>query len=224
MSKLSEIRTALKKSTTIPWFMATDSFLFITSNTVPHSFSRQRKVERSKDPVPGAGWSRNVFSSTPNETVEFSIKLVAINDDIGVTHLLKFFEMLTVPHKSAYGSGSSPLYDVEPFYPTPKVLYFYGLGKLPMWYDVDDVSITPANPNKLGFPREAEVKVSMTEDRDGDLYKIESGFSYAVANLVTYSSALQGLSNLYSSAERTTNPYVADLLSSLKQIMQRAAG
>jgi hypothetical protein len=221
MSKLTEIKSAFKNSS-IPWFIATETWLFLTSNTVPHSSSRERKIERSKEPVPGAGWSRNVFSNTPSESVEFSIKLVAINEELGVTPQTKFFEMLTVPHKTAYTNLSA--LDVEPFYPPAKVLYYYGLGKSPMWYDVDSVSITPTNPNRLGFPRECEIRVGMTEDRDGTMYKMEVGLAYAMANLMTAVAGVDFASNFVSSADRITNPYVADTLSSLKRIMKRATG
>lgn len=166
----------------IPWFINIYGTAFtLASRNVPDSISSQKAINRVDQQIPGGGTSISKFGNITAEKINFSVKLASFNNELGVSDQVRFFDMLRTPYSNAYG-------EQRPFVSNPKVVYWYGNGKLPMLYYVGKCDYTLSKWNIYGQPQVMSVSLELILDEDSDVYKAETIIRQILATSVSAES------------------------------------
>lgn len=189
------INTLKKNLKNIPFFivvLGSDDFKSITKSnililrTVPTNMSYSKDINYNEIQIPGGHTALKKFGSFGPKTLNFSFKIVNINDINGVLPQLSIIQKLEKPKKNLFTYSSNFNLDLpaKPFVSNPTMILWHStIHTVPMEYYCMGVSYTVSRPNKLGRPQVAEVSIKASLNEFGKLYKIESEAQDAMSML-----------------------------------------
>lgn len=157
----------------LPWFLFDlTNFQLITSKIIPGDIKDSKDIILVETPIPGLNYQPITPGSQGNRKLNMTIPLIKRNNTIGNILLLKQFEVLRNQGTGLIGFRPGQ------FAPTPKVLYNWGVGSVPLAYWVSRVEITHKQgwTNALGAPQYSEIDLELILDETGILYKAEEIF------------------------------------------------
>lgn len=175
----------------LPWFIfdLTNKQL-ITSSTVPTgSIGDDKNVIFTETPILGNNFSP--VASGANGNRKISIQLPIVNRGLeGNIALIKQFELLR--NKSI---GFLGLKKKNTWASNPKVLYYWGVGSVPLEYFVTKCSIqhTADMVNMVGIPQHSVVSLELTLDETSLLYKVEEIYRSITSIMGAGTTAVQGV-------------------------------
>jgi hypothetical protein len=164
----------------LPWFIY-DLFTaqIITTYTVPGDISDTKDIVLTETPIPGLNFSPIMPGGNGNRKIAFTLPLMKRNNTMGNTLVLKQFDNLR--------NQARRLEDIfaNQFNPNPKVLFYWGIGSLPLVYYVKkcDFSHKEHWTNEMGFPQFTEISLELWLDENNLVYKAEEIFR-KVASMV----------------------------------------
>ena len=157
----------------IPWFLFDiDNVQLITSVTIPGDISDTKDIILSETPIPGLNFSPITPGGAGNRKLSFTLPLMKRNNTVGNVLMLKQFDLLR--------QNSTGLTDffADQFDTTPRVLYYWGTGSVPLvyWVKKCDASHKQGWTNALGQPQYSEIAMELWLDETNPLYKAEEVF------------------------------------------------
>lgn len=142
--------------------------LFMTS-PIPSDISDTKDVILTELPIPGRNAPPIIQSGGGVRKISFTLPLIKKNNTIGNILLLKQVDMLRnqAPDFIKFSGGD--------FDQTPKVLFNWGIGSIPLIFFVKKADPTHKHgwTNQLGFPQFSEVAFELWLDETHVLYKAE---------------------------------------------------
>lgn len=157
----------------LPFFMLDiDNKQLITSATIPSDISDTKDIVLTETPIPGLNFSRINYGGGGNRKISFTLPLIKRNNTVGNVLLLKQFDNLRNQAVGLLGVFSGQ------FKPTPKVLFNWGVGSVPLiyWVKKCDATHKAGWTNALGMPQYSEISIELWLDETGYLYKAEEIF------------------------------------------------
>jgi hypothetical protein len=156
----------------VPWFLFDIYNLqLITSPVIPSDIKDTKQIILSETPIPGLNYAPINPAGGGNRKISFTLPLIKRNNSVGNVLLLQQFYML---RNQAVGlvdifKGSGQ------FIPTPKVLYFWGTGSVPLVYFVSKCDATHKQGwvNQFGQPQYSEIEMELILDESDPLYVVE---------------------------------------------------
>jgi hypothetical protein len=139
---------------------------------VPSDIKDSKDIVLTEIPIPGKNYQPVAQGGGGNRKLSFTLPLIKRNNTVGNLLILKQFDMLRNQSKSLFSFSSSQ------FTPFPKVLYYWGVGSIPLIYHVKKADATHKQGwvNQLGFPQYSEIEMELWLDEDNILYKGEEIF------------------------------------------------
>jgi len=169
-----------KFSAHVPWFMfdLTNKQL-ITSTLIPGDIKDSKSIVVTETPISGQNYAPVTHGGNGNKKISFTIPLIKRNNTVGNILILKQFELLR--------NQSLGFLDIfaKQFKPNPKVLFYWGVGTVPLPYFVSkcDFSHKAGWINEMGNPQYSEVSLELVLDESSKLYKAEEVFRKITAVL-----------------------------------------
>ena len=160
-------------SYSLPWFMFdVTTGQLITSKHMPLDITDNKDIFLTETPIPGLNYSPIQSSGNGNRKISFTLPLLRRNNTIGNSLLLKQFAILRNQANGLLNLQS------ESFTPNPKVLYYWGLGSVPLIYYVKKCDFTNKHRwvNQLGQPQYSEISMELWLDENNKLYIAEEIF------------------------------------------------
>lgn len=188
----------------MPWFMFDISNKqLITSPIIPSDIKDTKEIVLTEHPIPGLNYSPITPGGAGNRKIRFTLPLIKRNNTVGNVLMLKQFDMLrnnAVDITEIFTSSSQ-------FESTPRVLYYWGTGSIPLVWWVKRCNATHKQHwvNELGFPQVSEIEFELWLDETHPLYLAEEVFRKAAA-LLGMVSGVVGLAGEYTPLE-TGRPY-----------------
>lgn len=155
----------------LPWFIfdLTNKQL-ITSSTIPQGeIGDDKNVIFTETPILGNNFAPVSAGANGNRKISMQIPIVnrGYEGNIGLIEQFNLLRnksrgFLGLKHKNQWANN-------------PKVLYYWGIGSVPLEYYVTKCSIqhTSNMVNELGLPQHSVVSLELTLDETSFLYKIE---------------------------------------------------
>lgn len=157
----------------LPWFMF-DIFnkQLITSTVIPTDIADKKDILLTETPIPGLNYAPIQPSGGGNRKLTFTLPLIKRNNTIGNVLLLKQYDVLR-----NQATGLLNIF-TQQFTPTPKVLYYWGTGSVPLIYWVKRCDATHKRGwiNQLGQPQYSEIEFELWLDEADPLYQAEEVF------------------------------------------------
>jgi len=176
-------RSMLRFSFGLPWFMF-DLYnkQLITSKIIPGDIRDSKQIILTEVPIPGLNYRPIQPVGGGNRKIAFTIPLIRRDPLLGNVGLLKQYDMLRNRTSSPWESGST-----LQFGSTPKVLYYWGTGSLPLVYWVAKCDPTHKKgwTNSAGNPQYSEIEIELILDENHKLYKAEEMFRKVTATLAS---------------------------------------
>lgn len=158
----------------LPWFMLDlDNYQLITSVTIPISDIKDVKsIVLTETPIPGLNFSPITPGGTGNRKISFTLPLLKRNNTVGNVLILKQFDQLRNNAIGLTGIFS------QQFNTTPRVLFNWGVGSIPLVYWVSKCDFTHKQgmTNALGSPQHTEIEIELILDETNSLYYGEEIF------------------------------------------------
>jgi len=162
------------KNFNIPFFMLDiDNYQLITSPVaIPSDIKDTKEIVLSEIPIPGRNYQPIVYGGGGNRKLSFTLQLIKRNDKVGNVLMLKQYDML---RNQAQGF-QNPF--TGSFVPTPKVLFYWGVGSIPLVYWVKKCDATHKQGwvNRYGMPQYSELDIELWLDESNPLYMAEIAF------------------------------------------------
>lgn len=158
----------------VPFFMFDISNLqLITVPTIPSDIVDAKSIIYSEIPVPGMNFQPVMVGGGGNRKLSFTLPLIKRNNAMGNMLLLKQFDMLRNQKLNFF-----QLIQTGQFTGFPKVLFYWGIGSIPLVYFVTkcDFSHKQGWTNALGNPQYTNVSMELWLDENNFLYKGEQVF------------------------------------------------
>jgi len=185
----------------VPFFLYDISnFQLITVPNLPSDISDSKDIVLTELPVPGLNFSPVQVGGGGNRKISFTLPLIKRNNTVGNLMLLKQFDQLRNQATGFTGIFSSQ------FLPNPKVLFYYGVGSVPLIYFVKkcDAMHKQGWINEMGYPQYSEVSMELWLDEDNILYKGEEIFR----KIIAITGQADGLRSVIRSQQsKKYNPY-----------------
>lgn len=162
-----------KYSSNVPFFMLDISNKqLITTVTIPSDISDTKDIILSETPIPGLNFSPITPGGTGNRKISFTLPLIKRNNTVGNVLMLKQFD--TLRQNSAGLTRITP----DQFDSTPRVLYYYGIGSVPLvyWVKKCDALHKQGWTNGMGMPQYSELSIELWLDETNPLYIAEEVF------------------------------------------------
>jgi hypothetical protein len=157
----------------MPFFMFDiDNKQLITTTIIPGDISDNKDIVLVETPVPGLNANLINYAGGGVRKVSFTLPLVKRNNTVGNILILKQFDNLR-----NQAAGLTSLFTSQ-FTPTPKVLFYYGTGSIPLiwWVKKCDATHKQGWVNALGHPQYSEINIELWLDETNVLYKAEEVF------------------------------------------------
>ncbi len=157
----------------LPWFMFDlSNRQLITSSTKPGDIRDTKGIVLTETPVPGLSYQPVTPMGTANRKVGFTLPIVKQDFMLGNILLVKQFEALR--HQAA----GFLQWTKRRFAPTPKVLYYWGVGSVPLvwWVSKCELRHREGWYNKAGLPMVSDVDIELTLDEEHPLNRAEDMF------------------------------------------------
>ena len=158
----------------LPWWMFDlDNLQLITSRIIPSDITDTKDIVLAENPIPGLNFSPVNYGGGGNRKLSFTLPLIKRNNTVGNVLMLKQIDQLrnqSVGLFGVFGNGQ--------FTPTPRVLYSWGVGSVPLPYWVKSANATHKEgwTNELGHPQYSEIALELWLDETSPLYKGEEVF------------------------------------------------
>jgi len=146
----------------------------ITTPNIPSDISDRKDVILTETPIPGLNFSPVMQGGGGNRKLAFTLPCIKTNNTVGNLLLLKQFDMLRNQSVGIFSLGIN----VGQFNPFPKVLFYYGIGSIPLIYFVKkcDATHKAGWVNAMGYPQYSEIEMELWLDENAPLYKGEEVF------------------------------------------------
>ncbi len=171
----------LRSAFGLPWFMY-DLYnkQLITSKIIPGDMRDTKQIFLTEVPIPGINYQPVQPAGGGNRKISFTIPLIRRDPVLGNVHLLKQYDQLRNRTDSPLQTGSS-----LQFGSTPKVLFYWGTGSVPLVYWVSKCDMTHKQgwTNSAGLPQYSEIQIELILDERDPLYKAEEMFRKVSATL-----------------------------------------
>ena len=157
----------------LPWFIFDiDNKQLITSPTIPSDISDTKEIVLTEQPIPGLNFAPINPGGAGNRKISFTLPLIKRNNTVGNVLILKQFDIL---RQNAV--GLTGIFN-EQFETTPRVLYYWGTGSVPLvwWVKKCDATHKQGWTNALGQPQYSEISMELWLDETHPLYKAEEVF------------------------------------------------
>ena len=154
----------------VPWFLFDiDNKQLIISPTIPGDITDTKDIVLAETPIPGQNYEAIMYGGGGNRKISFTLPIIKRNNSIGNVLLLKQFDNLRNRATGLTGVFSNQ------FTPNPKVLYYWGIGSVPMVYKVKkcDFAHQGGWTNQIGNPKYTMVNMELWLDETNILYKAE---------------------------------------------------
>ena len=174
----------------IPWYMFDiDNKQLITSPYVPSDIRDTKDIVLAEVPIPGLNFQPISYGGGGNRKLSFTLPLIKKNNTVGNVLILKQFENLRNQSVGLLGMFSGQ------FKPTPRVIFSYGIGSIPLVYWVKKCDPTHKQGwvNQLGMPMYSEIEIELWLDETNVLYKAEEVFR----KLSSLAGMIEGLADVY---------------------------
>lgn len=159
----------------MPFFMLDlSNGQLITTPNLPSDITDTKDIVLTETPIPGLNYSPIMQGGGGNRKLSFTIPCIKTNNTVGNLLLLKQFDMLRNQAVGVFSLGIS----MGQFNPFPKVLFYYGVGSIPLVYFVKKCNATHKAGwvNAMGFPQYSEIEMELWLDENSLLYKGEEVF------------------------------------------------
>jgi len=157
----------------LPWFLFDIvNAQLITTPLIPGDITDSKDIILTETPIPGLNYSPIQYTGGGNRKISFTLPLIKRNNTIGNVLLLKQFDQLR--NQSA---GLADVFSGQ-FTPNPKVLYYWGVGSVPLVYYVSKCNMTHKAgwTNQVGQPQYTDLEIELILDESHPLYKAEELF------------------------------------------------
>jgi len=165
----------------LPWFMY-DLYnkQLITSKIIPGDIRDTKQIILTEVPIPGLNYQPIQPAGGGNRKISFTIPLIRRDPVLGNVGLLKQYDLLRNRTDSPLQTGSS-----LQFGSTPKVLFYWGTGSVPLVYWVSKCDVTHRKgwTNAVGLPQYSEIQIELILDERHPLYKAEEMFRRVAARI-----------------------------------------
>jgi hypothetical protein len=154
----------------IPFFMMDiDNFQLITTTLIPADIKDSKDIVLAENPIPGLNYSPINYGGGGNRKISFTLPLIKRNNTVGNVMLLKQFDNLRNQAVGLFGAFSAQ------FRPSPKVLFNWGIGSVPLiyWVKKCDATHKAGWTNAMGNPQYSELDIELWLDENSLLYKAE---------------------------------------------------
>ena len=157
----------------LPWFLFDmDNKQLITTPTIPEEIKDEKDIVLSEISIPGLNYSPIMPGGAGNRKISFQLKLIKRNNTFGNVLMLKQFDLLRQNAAGLMGVFS------EQFETTPKVLYMWGTGSIPLVYYVKKCNFVSRGDmvNEMAQPQHTIIDMELWLDETHPLYKGEEVF------------------------------------------------
>jgi hypothetical protein len=146
----------------------------ITTPNIPSDIADTKDIVLTETPIPGLNYAPIMQGGGGNRKLSFTLPCIKTNNTVGNLLLLKQFDMLRNQAVGIFNFTSSP----GQFNPFPKVLFYYGIGSIPLVYFVKKCNATHKAGwvNAMGFPQYSEIEMELWLDENSLIYKGEEVF------------------------------------------------
>lgn len=163
----------------VPWFIYDlDNKQLITSRTIPGDLSDSKEIILTETPVPGLNFAPIMPGGGGNRKVSLTIPVVQRRDPtFGNVAMVKQFDLL----RNQVGNGLGV--NIRQFNRMPKVLFYWGVGSVPLVYWVAKCDMTHKGEmvNAFGMPTYTEIALELILDETDPGYIAEEAFRGAQA-------------------------------------------
>ena len=141
----------------------------------PETIESEKKINYAVAPNIGGAYKKKYFSGFDSKEISFTITCVDKTSATGVMTEISYFEHLREPDPGILG-GWGLVYGNEN-YPPPQVIFQFGVGYAPLFWEVLDVSITESHFHSghvrgiLGYPKMAVIDITLSLIEDHILIK-----------------------------------------------------
>ena len=152
-----------------------DTYLPFIFQYNPTSITTEKKINYAVAPNIGGAFKKKYFSGFDTKEINFQLVCVDKISSTGVMSEISFFEHLREPDPGldmpiglTYGNVN---------YPPPQVLFQFGVGYAPLFWDVLNVSITEDHFHSghvrgvLGYPKMATIDITLSLIEDHNFNK-----------------------------------------------------
>lgn len=184
----------------LPWFLYDiDNKQIITSLTIPDQISDNKEVVLAETPIPGLNYQPVTYGGGGNRKINLSIPIIKRNNSVGNVLLLKQFENLR-----NQAAGLTSVFTNQ-FQPNPKVLYYWGVGSVPLVYWVKSCNMNHNGGwvNEIGNPKYSIIQLELWLDETNPLYKLEELFR----KFASLSGSVTSLTDVVNSQRLNQNPF-----------------
>lgn len=157
----------------LPWFIFDiGNKQLITSPVIPSDIADKKDIVLAETPIPGMNFQPITYGGGGNRKISFTLPVIKRNNTLGNVLVLKQFENLR--NQSV---GLTSLFSGQ-FTPNPKVLYFYGVGSIPLVYWVKKCDMVHKSGwvNEMANPKYTMIEMELWLDETDPLYKAEEIF------------------------------------------------
>lgn len=163
---------AYRAGNIVPWFMY-DIFnqQLITTKTIPGDIVDTKDILYTEVPIPGRNFAPVNIGGNGNRKIAFTLPLMQRDDVLGNSVLLKQFAQLR--------NQFAPIgQQAQQFNSNPKVLYYWGIGSVPLIYFVKTISFSHKARwvNAAGNPQYSEASIELWLDESDPIYSAEESF------------------------------------------------
>jgi hypothetical protein len=173
----------------LPWFLFDlANYQLITTINIPEGEIKDDKsIILAETPIPGRNFQPVTPGGNGNRKISFTIPITRRNGLYGNVLIVKQFDAL----RNQSAGFFAKLRPAGQFTPDPKVLYYWGVGSVPLTYFVSKCSMRHLSNmvSALGMPQVTYIDMELILDETDPLYKAEEMFRI-------YGGALGNLDNL----------------------------
>lgn len=157
----------------LPWFIYDiGNKQLITSQTIPDEITDNKEIILTETPIPGLNYQPITPGGGGNRKISLTLPLIKRNNSVGNILMLKQFDNLRNQNVGLTGVFSNQ------FTPNPQVLYYWGVGSVPLvyWVKKCDFAHSGGWVNELANPQYTAIQLELWLDETNPLYKLEELF------------------------------------------------
>jgi len=165
-----------------------DNGQLITSRIIPGDIGDSKKIVLVETPIPGLNYEPVMPAGGGNRKVSFMLPLIMRERTVGNVLLLKQFDLLR-----NQAAGFANFAGAKKFMRTPRVLYYWGTGSVPLVWFVSKADVVHKQGwvNARGMPQYSEIEIELTLDEEHPAYKVEETWRMAAAMMGMAAQAVQ---------------------------------
>lgn len=140
----------------------------------PTEVETKKEIEYVEVPNIGGSHKEMYFIGFGNKKVNFSLVCIDMENPVGVTPEVAYFDSLREPDAGIFGIAAISSEN----YPPPQVLFGFGTGDLvPLIWNVSEVQMVTSMfysgtyRGVLGIPKRLDIDIELTLDEESILYK-----------------------------------------------------